>query len=127
MRLLLDTRVLLWWLSRDPRLNERANGAIRDTTNGVFVSAASAWEISVKVAKGLLKAPDNLAEVLVEKSLTPLPVTVRHGAAVRELPLLHHDPFDRLLVAQARCEDLVLVTADDRLSAYDVAVLPAEG
>lgn len=126
MRLLLDTRVLLWWLGKSPRLHKRAAAAIRDSANDVYVSAVSAVEISVKVAQGRLKAPDDLEQLLADRAMTPLPVTIRHGMAMRELPPHHDDPFDRILIAQARCEELVLVTADPAIPVYDVPVLLAE-
>jgi PIN domain nuclease of toxin-antitoxin system len=125
MRLLLDTHVLLWWLGGDARLSGRAGGAIRTAANEVYASAASAVEIAVLVGRGALRVPENLEEALSDAAITPLPITVRHAAAMRELPLHHDDPFDRLLVAQARCEALTLVTADRRFADYDVPVLPA--
>ena len=125
MRLLLDTHVVLWWLSRSNRLGQKAASAIADVENDTFVSAVTAVEMSIKAAKGKLRAPDNLDEMLAEKALTPLPITFRHGRAVRDLPQHHGDPFDRILVAQARCEGLTIVTADPAMAKYGVPTLEA--
>jgi PIN domain nuclease of toxin-antitoxin system len=124
VRLLLDTQVVLWWLDDAP-MSRAAHAAIARASNIVCVSAASAWEIGIKVALGKLRAPDDLAELLRRERFAPLSVTVTHGLAVAELPPLHGDPFDRLLVAQARLEKLTLVTRDERLAAYGVEILAA--
>lgn len=116
MRLLLDTHVLLWWLADDPRLAATARAAIASPEDEVRVSAASIWEMVIKQALGKLQLPDGFAEVLASEDLLPLPVTAAHALAVGRLPLLHHDPFDRLLVAQCQVEGLTLVTADTRVA-----------
>jgi PIN domain nuclease of toxin-antitoxin system len=126
VRLLLDTHALLWWLADDARLAEVARKAIADPTNDAFVSAASAWEIAIKVRLGKVTMPDDLAEQLAANSFTALPVQVPHALAVRRLPDHHRDPFDRLLVAQAQIERLTVVTADETIPRYDVAVLRAD-
>lgn len=125
--LLLDTHVLLWVATRDDRLGGRAAAAIRDGRRVVFVSAASAWEIAIKRAIGKLDAPRDLAELMERYRFTPLDVTIEHALETEALPPHHRDPFDRLLVAQARRERLTLVSADPRLRAYEVRVLPANG
>lgn len=125
MNLLLDTHVLLWWLADDPKLRPEMRDAVADPGNLVLVSAASAWEISIKKALGKLDAPDDLEQVVEDARLQTLSITVGHALRAGSLPRHHDDPFDRMLVAQAQIERLVLTTADARLSAYDVAVLPA--
>jgi PIN domain nuclease of toxin-antitoxin system len=125
VRVLLDTQVVLWWMSDDARLGERACAVIGDMRNDVLVSAATAFEISTKQAIGKLEAPDDLGQQLEDLAFAELPVTVAHCAEVRTLPMIHMDPFDRLLVAQARREGLVLMTADRTLSRYDVRTMPA--
>lgn len=125
MNLLLDTHVLLWWLSDDPQLRPEIREAVRDPGNVVLVSAASAWEVSVKQALGKLDAPDDLEDAIETAYLQPLPITLGHALRAGALPKHHDDPFDRMLVAQAQLERLLLTTADRRLAAYDVAVLPA--
>ena len=124
MRLLLDTHVLLWWLT-DAKLSPRAREALADPENKLFVSAATTWELVIKAGLGRLTLPEALTEVLAEQDLLPLPVTIAHSLAVRDLPPLHRDPFDRLLVAQAGYEGLTLVTRDEQVMAYDVPVLAA--
>lgn len=124
MRVLLDTHVLLWALDASP-LSAEAQRVVESTSSTVCVSAASAWEIGIKRALGKLRSPDDLEEQLRLARFVPLPVTVTHGLAVRDLPRLHGDPFDRLLVAQARLEGLTLVTRDARLAEYGVPVLAA--
>ncbi len=125
MRLLLDTHVLLWWLADDARLGLAARAAISSPENGVFISAASVWEMVIKQSLGKLDVPDHFAAVLAAEDLAPLPVTAAHALAVGGLPSIHHDPFDRLLVAQCLVEGLTLVTANSRLAQYPAAVLPA--
>ena len=124
MKLLLDTHVLLWWLEDAP-LSRPAHAAISRASNIVCVSAASAWEIGIKAALGRLRAPDDLVSRVQAERFAPLSVTIAHGLAVGSLPTLHGDPFDRLLVAQARYEGLTLVTRDERLAEYGVPVLAA--
>lgn len=121
MNLLLDTQIVLWWLANDPRLPEGAREAIADA-EVVCVSAASALEIAIKAALGKLKAPDDFEEQLKHHHFTPLPITVAHALAVQALPPHHGDPFDRLLIAQARLERLTLLTADRTLDRYGEGV-----
>lgn len=125
MRLLLDTHVLLWSLGDVGELAEEARLAIVEGANAVFVSAASTWEIGIKKGLGKLKAPADLEAQLRRKRFTPLDVTVSHGLAVEHLPRLHGDPFDRLLIVQARVEGLTLVTRDRTVLQYDVPTLRA--
>lgn len=121
--LLLDTHVLLWWLSDDDRLPERMRNAVADGDNEVFVSAASAWEMSIKAALGKLTVPDGLREELDRQGFTELPVTVDDGLAAGDLPRHHDDPFDRMLIAQATRRGLHLLSVDRRFSDYDVRLL----
>jgi PIN domain nuclease of toxin-antitoxin system len=125
VRLLLDTHALLWWLFKLPHLGERAEDAIRDPAAEVYVSALSAGEIEIRRAIGKMDGPDDLGVQVERHGFTELPFTIRHGVALRELPLHHRDPFDRMLLAQARAEGLTLVTADRAMSAYGVPILPA--
>jgi len=125
VRLLLDTNALIWTLANPKRLADHAADQIRDESNTVFVSVVSTWEIGVKRAKGKLELPDNLESMLSEKKFDPLPVTQRHALAIEALPHQHHDPFDRMLVAQAQVEGLTIVTSDRTMRRYPVATLPA--
>lgn len=124
MRLLLDTHVVLWWGERSRRLKPEIRARIIDADE-VFVSAASAWEVSVKVALGKLEVPGPLMEVVAAAGFTPLPVDFAHAEAVRRLPRLHRDPFDRMLVAQAQVERLYLVSSDRALGAYPIDFITA--
>jgi PIN domain nuclease of toxin-antitoxin system len=125
MNLLLDTHVLLWCLGAPQRMQRETRKKIESPGTVVFVSAASAWEIEMKRSLGKLKVPNDLEEQLHEKRFTELPVRARHVQALRSLPSLHRDPFDRMLVAQATTENLVLVTADSKVRAYPVRTMEA--
>ena len=124
MRLLLDTHALLWWLA-DEGLSEQARAAIADPANFVAVSAASAWEISVKKALGKLTAPDDLEQAVLTGGFAALPISIADAIAAGALPRHHEDPFDRMLIAQASAEGLTIVTRDKRFTDYGVALLPA--
>lgn len=123
-RLLLDTHILLWWLSGHARLSTRARKAITEA-EFVYVSAISAWELSIKAAIGKLRAPDDLEAQMNENCFVPLPITVAHAVAAGKLPRHHGDPFDRMLVAQAWLESLTLLTSDTRLTAYQTEIMLA--
>lgn len=124
MRLLLDTHALLWWLA-DEGLTTQARDAIADTGNLVVVSAACAWEISIKKALGKLTAPDDLEHQIHAGGFVPLPISIAHGIAAGQLARHHEDPFDRVIIAQALAEGLTIVTRDKRFDAYGVSLLPA--
>ncbi len=124
MRLLLDTHVLLWWLTSE-RISARAKAAISSADSNVWVSTATVWELSIKSALGKLTLPDDLGEQLSHHQFEVLPIGLNHALAVRSLPALHADPFDRMLVAQAQCDELTLVTRDKNIKRYPVALLPA--
>jgi PIN domain nuclease of toxin-antitoxin system len=129
MNLLIDTHVLLWWSRNSPRLGRQARVLISSPQNSVWVSSVSIWEISIKASLGRLELSGLLSaripEDLERHGFIALPITFPHALAVRDLPLHHRDPFDRMLIAQARCEDLTLLTADPAIAAYDVRTLDA--
>jgi PIN domain nuclease of toxin-antitoxin system len=122
--LLLDTHVVLWWLTDDPTLADQLKETI-DQEIDVFVSAVTVWEVAIKQQLGKITAPADLPEAIRDSDLANLPVTADHAVAAGRLPLVHRDPFDRLLVAQALTEGLTLVTRDKALRGYDVPVLSA--
>ncbi|HJR24069.1 MAG TPA: type II toxin-antitoxin system VapC family toxin [Acidimicrobiales bacterium] len=122
MNLLLDTHALLWWLA-GVELSDEAAAAIGDPDNLVAVSAATVWEASIKAALGKLELPEPIGTAIVEDGLEPLPITLEHAERVALLPPHHRDPFDRMLIAQAQVEGLVIVTRDPGFGAYDVTVL----
>lgn len=124
MKLLMDTHALLWALSQPKRLSDPTRRKIEDPDNMVLVSAVSAWEIEIKRALGKLTAPPDLSEQLQGARFTELPLQIRHVRTLRALPRLHRDPFDRMLVAQALTDDLVLVTGDTQIQAYSCKTLP---
>lgn len=123
MRLLVDSHVLLWHLSDDPRLGPKATAAIEAPDAEVLVSAASLWEIAIKIGLGKLVAPDDLPERIEHLGFQRLDVTAADAWRVRELPHHHSDPFDRLLIAQAQAESVPIVTGDRAFAAYDVTVV----
>jgi PIN domain nuclease of toxin-antitoxin system len=122
--MLLDTHVLLWWLAGDAALPKGAGDAIADSGSEVLVSAATAWEIAIKKATGRLAAPDDLIKALDANDFGTLPITAPHALAAGNLPAHHSDPFDRMLIAQARLERLILVSVDRRFTDYEVELLP---
>lgn len=123
-RFLLDTNVVVWLLLGDrARVSTVAIEALEERRNEVALSAASVWEIAIKRSLGKLTIGDSWAAALGRLGFDPMPVTAIHAAAVERLPWHHRDPFDRLLITQAAVERHVLVTADQRLSVYDIDVL----
>lgn len=125
MKLILDTHVLLWWLNNEKSLSQKAFESISKSTNIVFVSAATAWEISIKKALGKLQAPDDLENALSANNFLPLPISISHGLLAGQLPPHHDDPFDRLLVAQSIIEKCTLVTRDQKQFLYDIQTILA--
>jgi PIN domain nuclease of toxin-antitoxin system len=123
MNLLLDTHVVLWYFDENPRLPVRVLETIK-TAAFAYVSAASAWEATIKAGKGRLTIPESFEAAIDESRLDKLPVEFRHVHAVRDLPDHHKDPFDRLLIAQSFVVGLTLVTADRHFAAYHLAMIP---
>lgn len=123
VNLLLDTNVLLWWLDGAERLSDAAVGSISDDSNDIVVSAATIWEIAIKKSLGKLAIDGDVRQHLKEQWFRELPIDGRHAAEVENLPWHHRDPFDRMLVAQARCEGLTLLTGDRQLAGYDVPAI----
>jgi len=125
MNILLDTHILIWAFENNPTLSDTAVNTIIDGTNMVFVSAASVWEIGIKSSLGRLDVPDNLLEEIRNHRFTPLSINLDHAQLAGKLPNIHKDPFDRILIAQAMIEKLVLVTRDKLISEYNVHILKA--
>ncbi len=119
-RYLLDTHVFLWWLSGDSSLGPRSREVISNGMNDVYVSAATTWEISIKKALGKLKSPDDMDAIVEEERFLKLPISLYHGQIAGALPSYHRDPFDRMLIAQAQAEGLILVTSDKMFAKYEV-------
>lgn len=122
MRLLLDTHLLLWWLGNSPSLGKTARRLISDSENAVFVSSVTLWEIWLKVSVGKLRVPEDFEDRLREDSFEILPLLPAHARRVARLEWHHRDPFDRMLVAQADEDKLVLLTADEAMRPYGAMV-----
>jgi len=127
VRLLLDTHALIWWLAADDALSSAARSAIADSANDVFVSAASAWEIATKHRIGKLPGAALLAAdvagYVAAQGFNELPISIRHGQIAGNLPRIHKDPFDRMLIAQAVAADMTIVSNETLFRAYGVARL----
>ncbi len=127
MKLLLDTHAFLWWIADDDRLSQPAEEAIGDGGNIVYLSAVSVWEIVVKAGLGRLQVPQPVDRFLVDQlqrnAFEPLSLHIRHALAVNDLPQVHRHPYDRMLIAQARADDLTLVSRDRVMHDYPVGVL----
>lgn len=125
MRLLLDTQVLLWALGSEQALSSQTRATIEDPGSAVFVSPVSPWEIELKRAAGRLVVRDDYVAKIEESGFAQLPISIGHAVAAAGLPPHHRDPFDRMLVAQARLEQLTIVTRDRHIASYDVEVMEA--
>ena len=127
MKLLLDTHSFVWWRDDSTKLSTTAFNAISDADNEVFISVIAAWELEIKIALNKFQLKSTLENAIREEQDTNrfrvLPVHLAHVFELGRLPLVHRDPFDRLLIAQAIVEDLTIVTADRNFSDYDVKVL----
>ena len=127
MQLLLDTHAFLWWIADDGQLSERAMEIIRNSSNLLYLSAASGMEIAIKAKLGKLSieepVPQFIAEQLRLNAIQTLPIKMNHALHVYTLPQHHRDPFDRLLVAQSQLEDMPILTIDSKINQYDVSVL----
>ena len=127
MSFILDTHAFLWWITDDARLSPRARDLIRNADNDVFLSIASAWEIAIKTQLGRLHLPER-ADRFVPAQLTrngfqPLPIQMSHALYVGQLPNIHRDPFDRLIIAQSVLEKMSIVTRDTNISKYNVKTI----
>jgi PIN domain nuclease of toxin-antitoxin system len=124
MKMMLDTHTFLWFVLDDRQLSESAKTFIEDLANEVYISPASFWEIAIKVRLGKLDLhssyDDFMHRGIVGNGFAILPIEPRHTSLLTTLPLYHKDPFDRLLVAQAKIESMTIVSADDALDAYGV-------
>ena len=123
MRALLDTQALFWWYGEPGKLSKRANSIIDDSSNNILVSAATAWELSIKAAIGKIDALSmvmDLSKFIAEEGFAEIPITISQATRAGLLPLHHRDPFDRLLVAQAQDQNIPIVSSDRLLDLYDV-------
>jgi len=127
MRYLLDTHTFLWWNMDDAQLSSLAKELIADGNNEIFLSAASAWEIAIKTARGRLTLPEDPTRYVSNRlslhGFQALPVQIHHAVQVYKLPLHHADPFDRLLIAQSQIESMSLISADMEIRKYEIEVI----
>ena len=123
MSLLLDTNAFLWWVADSPRLSKRAREAI--SGEDVLVSSVTGFEIATKRKSGKLAFDDDISLQVTRNGFRALDITIEHAVAAGDLPLHHRDPFDRILIAQAHLEQLIVVTSDPMFDRYDVPVLSA--
>jgi PIN domain nuclease of toxin-antitoxin system len=127
MRYLLDTHTFLWWNMDDPHLSSLAQELILDGNNEIFLSAASAWEIAIKTARGRLTLPEDparyISNCLIRHGFQALPVQIQHAVRVYKLPMHHADPFDRLLIAQSQIESMPLISGDADIRKYELEVI----
>ena len=123
MDILLDTHAVIWFFEDDERLSQSAKDAIFDLNNMVFISIASLWELAIKLSIGKLEFDggiDGFLEAVDKNEFSFLEISPKHIKTVTELPFVHRDPFDRIIVAQAKVEDMVIVTTDDNIIKYDI-------
>lgn len=123
MKILIDTHILLWWLMNDATLTSDSRSIIQNPKNTIFVSSVSAWEIAIKKALGKLQAPDDLDKAIARSHFQSLAMTIPHALGVTSLPTHHYDPFDRMLISQAKIEGCSLMTRDGRMGKYDIPIL----
>ena len=127
MKALLDTHTFLWWNLDDPQLSDKVREFIGDGRNEIYLSAASTWEIAIKAAKGRLELPDAPDQYVADRirlhHFSTLPIEISHTLHVYDLPPIHADPFDRLLVAQSQMEGLPILTADLEIKRYQVELI----
>ena len=127
MKYLLDTHAFLWFVSDDSRLSPRARSIIKDRNKEVYFSAASAWEMSIKIRLGRLTIEEELEPFIVkqlaENNFSTLSITVLHSLYTSKLPEIHKDPFDRMIIAQSRLENMSLISKDKNIKKYKVPMV----
>ena len=128
MKLLLDTHIILWLAGAPEKLSEKTQALLQASDNSLFFSSASIWEIVIKLGLGrkdFKVDPSRLRKMLMENGYAEISITAEHALKIESLPALHKDPFDRMLLAQARTEGMMLLTVDPLIAQYQDSVLPA--
>ncbi|MBS0633997.1 MAG: type II toxin-antitoxin system VapC family toxin [Verrucomicrobia bacterium] len=125
MNYLLDTHVLLWWLTNPEELSQKAHKIIADKDNSISVSCVSLWEMSIKKSLGRLNLPLNILEIMHNEGFKILSIGPEEALGISDLPFIHQDPFDRMLVMQAKMHDFVLITRDTHIMKYPVVTIKA--
>jgi len=127
MKYLLDTHAFLWFVTDDDKLSSNARSIIKNSNNEVYFSAASAWEMSIKVSLGRLTIKEDLEPFIIkqlaENNFSTLSITIFHSIYTSKLPEIHKDPFDRMIVAQSKVENLSLISKDKNIKKYKVPVV----
>ena len=127
MKYLLDTHAFLWFVSDDNRLSPRARSTINNNHNEIYFSAASAWEMSIKIRLGRLTIEEELEPFIVkqlaENNFSTLPITIFHSIYTSKLPYIHKDPFDRMIIAQSKVENMSLISKDKNIKKYKVPIV----
>ncbi|MEH2370899.1 type II toxin-antitoxin system VapC family toxin [Nostoc sp.] len=127
MRVLLDTHAFLWWVTDDPQLSSTSRSIIADSGNILFLSVASIWEIVIKTKSGKLTLPEPVEEYIPNRlalnRFESLDIQMTHTLQVANLPNIHRDPFDRILIAQSQVENLPIVTKDEKIARYSVEII----
>lgn len=125
MHYLLDTQVFIWWMEENKKLSVDVKSIIDNPLNNIFVSVVTPWEILIKIKAKKLRVPKNFAEFIINGIFKVMPIQIMHVLGIGALPLHHKDPFDRILVSQAKIENLTLITSDEKILEYDVTTLKA--
>lgn len=123
MRYLLDTNVILWWLDDPHKIASKARGIIADKSNDIFISSVSIWEMAIKSELNKLSIPMNMLTILHTEKFQTLQLSSEESLSILDLPKIHSDPFDRLLIAQAKFNDLILITKDQTIIKYPIITL----
>jgi PIN domain nuclease of toxin-antitoxin system len=124
MNILLDTHIVIWWYEDPKKISDDARKLIEDRANILFLSPVVLWEISIKRSLNKLKVPDSLIKKAIH-DLIEIPIMIRHTQMLGKLPLIHNDPFDRILISQAMADDLQLMTRDKQIAKYDLKLIKA--
>ena len=122
MKYLLDSCALLWWISGSPVIGPETIQKVNNSSNRIYISSASIWEIYIKVSLGKLHIKGDILETVQTLDFSHLPIHFEHGKTAANLPLIHKDPFDRMLIAQASIDGLVLITSDKIIPKYEITV-----
>lgn len=125
MRYLLDTHIILWWLADDKKLSRKVYDIIADKNNKIYVSSVSIWEMVLKQEIARLSVPVNILSILKGEQIQIIPLNADECLGISELPKLHNDPFDRAIIMQAKFNDLVLITKDQKIIEYPIVTLKA--
>ncbi len=120
---LIDTQVLIWWMEKSIRLSKEIYTLINNPRNKIILSVASVWEMLIKEGKQKLKVPKNIVEDATSKGFVILPITISHVMGLRDLQHVHNDPFDRILISQAKAEGYTLISSDDKIAQYKIPLI----